>query len=164
TRRHGIEASLDGSIGERWTYALVGNALRAEFEDGFSVRVVRGGQAETREVPAGNRVPGIPGVHGFAELAWHPREPLTVALEASGNSSIPVDDANSDVAPGHVRLALALRWRTPRDPGWHAFVRIDNLADRDAVGSVIVNEANGRAFEPLPARGLTLGVGWTAVR
>jgi iron complex outermembrane recepter protein len=162
TRRHGVEASLDGSFGERWTYALVGNALRAEFEDGFTVRVVRGGQVETREVHAGNRVPGIPALHGFAELAWHPRDPFAVALEATGNSSIPVDDSNSDAAPGHVRMALALRWRSPRDPGWHAFVRIDNLADRDAVGSVIVNEANGRAFEPLPARGFTLGLGWAA--
>lgn len=162
TRRRGIEASLDGRLGPRWTYAVVGNALRAEFEDGFTVRVVRGGQAEIREVPAGNRVPGIPALHGFAELAWHPREHLAVALEAAGNSSIPVDDANSDAAPGHVRLALALRWHSPRDPGWHAFVRIDNLANLDAVGSVIVNEANGRAFEPLPARTFTLGLGWSA--
>lgn len=162
TRRHGIEASLDGRLGERWTYALVGNALRAEFEEGFSVRVARGGQAETREVPAGNRVPGIPELHGFAELAWHPRGRFAVALEAAGNSAIPIDDANSDAAPGHVRLALALRWRSPREPGWHAFARIDNLADRDAVGSVIVNEANGRAFEPLPARTLTFGLGWSA--
>lgn len=162
TRRHGIEASLDGRLGESWTYALVGNALRAEFEDGFAVEVVRGGRVETREVPAGNRVPGIPELHGFAEVAWHPREDFAVALEAAGNSAIPIDDANSDAAPGHVRLALALRWRSPRDPGWHAFARIDNLADRDAVGSVIVNEANGRAFEPLPGRGFTLGLGWTA--
>jgi iron complex outermembrane recepter protein len=162
TRRHGIEASLDGRLGANWTYALVGNAVRARFEDGFTVEVVRGGQAETREVPAGNRVPGIPGLHGFAELAWHAREHLAVAFEASGNSAIPIDDANSDAAQGHVRLALVLRWRSARDPGWHAFARIDNLADRDAVGSVIVNEANGRAFEPLPARGFTIGLGWTA--
>jgi iron complex outermembrane recepter protein len=162
TRRHGLEASLEGAFGPRWSYALVGNAMRARFEDGYSVRVVRGAQAETREVPAGNRVPGIPALHGFAELAWYPRASLAVALEAAGNSAIPVDDANSDSAPGHVRVALALRWRSPRDPGWHAFARIDNLADRDAVGSVIVNEANGRAFEPLPARGFTLGLGWNA--
>jgi iron complex outermembrane recepter protein len=162
TRRHGIEAALEGALGPRWRYALVGNWVRAEFEDGYELRVVRGGQATTRRVDPGNRVPGIPRVHGFAELAWRPREAWTVALEAAGNGAIPVDDANSDAAPGHVRLALALRWRSPRTPGWHAFARIDNLADRDAVGSVIVNEANGRAFEPLPARGLTLGLGWTA--
>jgi iron complex outermembrane receptor protein len=115
-------------------------------------------------VDAGARVPGIPRVHGFAEIAWQARPDLAFALEAAGNTAIPVDDANTDAAPGHVRFALAARWRDPRSAGWHAFARIDNLADRVAVGSVIVNETNGRAFEPLPGRQFTVGVGWTAAR
>jgi iron complex outermembrane receptor protein len=34
----------------------------------------------------------------------------------------------------------------------NAFVRGDNLADRRYAGSVIVNEGNGRYFEPAPGR------------
>lgn len=164
TRRQGVEASLEAALGADWRLSLVGNWTDATFEDGYSVRVVRGGVADTRVVDAGARVPGIPRVHGFAELAWRARADLELALEAAGNAAIPVDDANTDAAPGHVRLALALRWRSQRMPGWHAFARIDNLADRVAVGSVIVNEANGRAFEPLPGRQFTVGLGWTAAR
>jgi len=41
------------------------------------------------------------------------------------------------------------------------FGRVDNLFDRHYVGSVIVNESNGRYFESAPGRnysvGLTLG-------
>jgi len=32
------------------------------------------------------------------------------------------------------------------------FLRIDNLLDRNTIGSVIVNESNGRYFEPAPPR------------
>ena len=38
------------------------------------------------------------------------------------------------------------------------FVRIDNVADRRYVGSVIVNEGNGRFFEPAPGRTWLVGV------
>jgi iron complex outermembrane recepter protein len=34
---------------------------------------------------------------------------------------------------------------------------VDNLADRNYVGSVIVNEGNGRYFEPAPGRTFLLG-------
>lgn len=162
TRRTGLEASLAGEVGDRWTWLLVGNWIDARFEDTFSNRVVRNGEEDLRVVEAGNRIPGIPSAHGYAELAWHaPGERLTVALEALLRGSVPVDDGNTDAAPGHARFALALRWRSPGQPGWHGFLRIDNLLDGDHVGSVIVNDGNGRFFEPSPPRGLTLGIGWT---
>ena len=38
------------------------------------------------------------------------------------------------------------------------FFRIDNLANKRYAGSVIVNETNGRFFEPAPGRAWTFGV------
>jgi iron complex outermembrane receptor protein len=38
------------------------------------------------------------------------------------------------------------------------FVRGDNLLDRRYAGSVIVNEGNGRFFEPAPGRTYLAGV------
>ena len=147
TRRSGVEASLGGDAGEHWSWLLVGNWIDARFAQGLF---------------DGNRIPGIPAAHGFAELAWHDAaDDLAVALEAQARDAVPVDDANSDAAPGHVRVALVLRWRGPDRPGWHGFLRIDNLFDGDHVGSVIVNDFNGRHFEPAPPRGIVLGVGWT---
>ena len=46
----------------------------------------------------------------------------------------------------------AERWKVSE------FVRIDNLADRKYVGSVIVNEGNGRYYEPSPRRNMTIGL------
>lgn len=162
TRREGVEASAAGRLGDRWSWLLVGNWIDARFEEGFTNRIVRGGETTLRVVQPGNRIPGIPPAHGFAEVSWHaPGNQVVVSLEAALRDAIPVDDANADKAPGHARFALAMRWRSPETPGWHGFLRIDNLLDADHVGSVIVNDGNGRFFEPAPPRGLTLGLGWT---
>ena len=44
--------------------------------------------------------------------------------------------------------------------GWRIseFVRLDNLTDRNYVGSVIVNDANGRFYEPSPRRSISAGI------
>ena len=39
-------------------------------------------------------------------------------------------------------------------------LRVGNLLDRRHVGSVIVNEGNGRYYEPGPGRSLLLGLEW----
>ena len=38
--------------------------------------------------------------------------------------------------------------------------RIDNVFDRQHIGSVIVNEGNGRYYEPGPGRAVLLGLEW----
>lgn len=44
--------------------------------------------------------------------------------------------------------------------GWqlNELVRVDNITDKKYVGSVIVNEANGRFYEPSPERSVTVGL------
>jgi len=48
--------------------------------------------------------------------------------------------------------------------GWRfsEFARVDNLADRAYVGSVIVNDSNSRFFEPESGR--TFGILFTVAR
>ncbi|CAN5631236.1 TonB-dependent receptor [soil metagenome] len=159
TRRDGIEASLSGSLGEHWSYALAANAIHARFLDAYAFRTAQG---ELRTVAAGNRIPGIPHADGYAELAWRgAADRLRLALESRLSASIKVDDRNSDAAPGYVRFALRGEWRPVRDTrGWRVFARVDNLLDRDHVGSVIVNDGNGRFFEPAGGRSVTLGAGY----
>ena len=74
-------------------------------------------------------------------------------------SSVPVNDANTDFADAYTvwNAAVGLTQERPR---WRVteFVRVDNLTDRRYVGSVIVNDTNGRYFEPAPERAWTLGL------
>lgn len=38
------------------------------------------------------------------------------------------------------------------------FGRVDNLFDKEYIGSVIVNESNGRYYEPAPGRNYGVGI------
>lgn len=160
TRREGIELGVSGRIGERWSYAIAANAIRARFTESYSFRVASGGQSEVRTVAAGSRIPGIPRADGFAELGWRSRDAnWSAAAEVRTSGAIAVDDRNSDATEGHALLALRLEWK-PQQRGWRAFVRVDNLFNREYVGSVIVNEGNGRYFEPGAGRSMTIGLGY----
>ncbi len=159
TRREGIEASVAGALSTQWRYALSANAIRARFLDSYAFRVAAGGPPETRVVEAGNRIPGIPRADAFAEIAWrNSADRLRLALESRVSASIAVDDRNTDATSGYARFALRGEWRPAAAARWRAFARIDNLFDRKHVGSVIVNDGNGRYFEPGGGRSLTLGV------
>lgn len=155
TRREGIELGAWLPLGEQWTASFAASRVDARFEDDFAFVV----QNETRRVSADNRMPGIPRTDLFAELAWRtPDGRWSTALEARAVGRIAVDDRNTDDAVGHARFA----WRLSGSfsDGWRAFLRVDNLFDRRHAGSVIVNEANGRFFEPGAGRSLTMGIGW----
>jgi iron complex outermembrane receptor protein len=69
------------------------------------------------------------------------------------------DDANTASASGYVLV----NWRAGmerRYGPWRlgAFVRIENFTDREYVGAVIVNAANGQFYEPSPTRNVVAGV------
>lgn len=95
----------------------------------------------------------------YAELAWrHAASGFATGIEGRWNAKVAADDANSEYAGSHTVL------------GWHAgfdwrlgrlrlspFVRIDNLSDTRYIGSVIVNAANGRYYEPAPQRNWLVG-------
>lgn len=162
TRRVGAEFSASGAVNSRLDYRVALNAIDAKFSRGYTGTVIRNGVPVVHSVRSGNSIPGVPSVHGFAELSWGlARVPLTATLDVAGNSRITVDDANSDYAPGNVLVGTSLRWRSNTTPGLSGFLRISNVLDSRAVGSVIVNESNGRSFEPAAGRTLTLGLSWS---
>ncbi len=162
TRRRGLETALAGAFNESWsTYAAL-TYLDASYRTSFltcPAAPCPTGANPAVPVPAGNRIPGIPRVSAFAELVWRHRPwGLEAGLELRHVGRIAVDDRNTDFAAAattwNARLALAQnvgRW-TVRE-----FARMDNLTDRNYIGSVIVNEGNKRFFEPAPGRTWLLG-------
>ncbi|MGH8077003.1 MAG: TonB-dependent receptor domain-containing protein, partial [Lysobacter sp.] len=165
TRRDGLELGASGTLGGHWSYAVAANWLRARFVETYSFRVTAGGPTVVRTVAAGNRVPGIPRADAFIELAWRDAgEHLTTAIEARLSDRIATDDRNTDAAPGRAIASARVEWRPQGQAGWHGFVRLDNLFDRNYVGSVIVNDGNNRYFEPGAGRSITVGLGWRATR
>jgi iron complex outermembrane recepter protein len=105
-------------------------------------------------VPAGSFLPAVPRNALYAGVTWS-YAPLgfSTTLEAVGRAQIYADDRNSAAAGSY--WAANLRAGFEQDSKhWHftEYARLDNLADRAYVGTVIVNETNSRFFEPAPGR------------
>jgi iron complex outermembrane receptor protein len=113
-------------------------------------------------VAAGSRIPGSARDQWFARWQGE-RGPWQIAAEAIAVGPVPVNDVGSEAAPGHAVLHFELAREWSSDAGrLRGFVRLDNLLDKTYIGSVIVNEGNGRYYEPAPGRGLWFGLQWRA--
>jgi len=82
-------------------------------------------------------------------------------LGATGLSAMPADDANRALAPRHVLFDAGLQrqWPTAAGP-LQVSLALDNLTDRAHVASVVVNDGNGRYYEPGAGRTLRLSLRW----
>lgn len=82
-------------------------------------------------------------------------------LGAAALSAMPADDANLARAPGHVLLdaGISREWNSAAGPV-QLSLSAANLTDRRHVASVVVNDGNGRYYEPGAGRSLRLGLRW----
>ena len=150
TQRSGLEAELSASWNNGIALALAYTSLTARYSETVAGSTIR----------AGNFIPGIPRSTVTAEASWkHRPSGFNAALELRSVSKIWVDDANSDAAEANLTANLRLGFEQAQG-GWRLkqFLRIDNLGNRRASGSVIVNEGNKRYFEPAPGRNWLVGV------
>ena len=157
TSRQGAEVSFDWRPSAQWSLYAAATALKAQFDQGFLTCTAAPCTRPSVPVAAGNRLPGVPAYSGYAELRWRPGW-ADWQLEWRAQSKLYVDDRNSQAAPGYgvVNLAVARSFGFGRS-NLRAFVRVNNMLDKEYVGSVIVNEANQRYFEPAPTRAAYLG-------
>jgi iron complex outermembrane receptor protein len=103
---------------------------------------------------AGRFLPAVARNTAYLGLTWS-YTPLgfSTTVETQARGKIYADDRNTDAAAGY----WVANWRAgfeqqSRHWRFSEFARIDNLANRAYVGSVIVNETNSRFFEPAPGR------------
>jgi iron complex outermembrane receptor protein len=151
TDRRGVELSLASQLSERWQGALAYTWTAAELRDYLS---------RSGDDLSGNALPGLPRQSLYAELLWRERASgLSAALEGRWHSAVWADDANTARAAGQVVANFRLAWDVRAGPVRIVpHLRIDNLFDRRYAGSVIVNAANGRYYEPAPGRAWFAGV------
>jgi iron complex outermembrane receptor protein len=166
TRRSGAELAWLWRPAPSLRMQSVLSTLDARYRDTFLACAGLPCTAPSVTVPAGRRVAGTHRASAWAELAWNAGAARELGLEWRGVSRTAADDANSAFAAGHGVLALRWRERLAGPAGWRAelLARIDNLADRRYAGTVIVNEASGRYFEPAPPRALLVALRLTAAR
>jgi iron complex outermembrane receptor protein len=154
TRRDGIELAWEGVFAGGFEAALAYTRLDARFREPFT--------SGTTLVPSGSRLPGVAPNLLYGELVWrHAATGFHAGAEGRHSGKIYVNDGNTQAADAYTVFNLRAgfeqrlrRWRIAE------FVRVDNVADKPYIGSVIVAEGNGRFYEPAPGR--TWLVGTTA--
>jgi iron complex outermembrane recepter protein len=164
TNRRGMELGADanwsGGFSGRLAYtyirAVVGQAYATCIAAPCNPLAHPGGPlpANYKTVNAGNYLPAVPMNSLYAGLTWsYAPMGFSTTLETQGRARIYADDRNSDAASGYWVANLRAGFgQETRHWRFSEFARLDNLANRAYVGSVIVDETNFRFFEPAPGR------------
>lgn len=160
TRRQGAELSWNQPVGDTQQLQLAYTFVDATVRDGYLTCASSGCATPTAPVASGSRLPGVPRQQLFARWQWQPLQ-WQFAAETVASDATVVNDLATERAPGYalVNLEASRRWTTKLG-GLRTFARIDNALDQHYVGSVIVNDGNGRYYEPGPDRTYTVGLQW----
>lgn len=148
TQRRGLELAWDQAIASNWRLKMAWTLLDAHYKDDAGTTI-----------KSGNRMPGIARNSVFASLGWQPEQGWYAGGDIRYLSQIAANDANTANAPAYTTVALNTGYKWVKG-NWvlNGYTRVDNLLDRHYVGSVIVNESNGRYYEPAPGRNYGVGL------
>ncbi len=154
TQRQGLEAALDSRWGAGFSSRLAYTYLDARYDQAFTTS---GGSV----IDAGKRLPGIAAQQLYADLVWrHAASGFYAGVEGLARSNMQVEDSNSQrPAPGYAIANLRLGIERSYGPlSVRTYARINNLFDRQYVGSVVVGDGNARYYEAAPGRNWLAGV------
>ncbi|WP_313034733.1 TonB-dependent receptor [Acinetobacter sp.] len=147
TLREGVELSWNKNLWQDLKAEASYSFIDATFDAAIPASTVQ----------KGTKIPGIAKNQAFAALRWQPETGFNAGVDVRYMDKIYVDDANTDTAPSYTTVSANVGYIWKNDD-WkvRSFARVDNLFDRNYVGSVIVNDGNGRFFEPAD------GLNWSA--
>ncbi len=162
TRRQGIEAALNGTVGKldwhaNWTY------VQATFEDDFQVLSPNHPQADTEgelAVQRGDRIPGLP--EDIVKLGADYRftQDFSIGAELFYNGSQVVRGDESNALPqlgGYALLNLRANWQLSEQ--FSVYARVTNALDREYENFGLLGEDPGEILPLADARPLFVGVG-----
>lgn len=159
SRHYGLEAGLGYSLPfPLFTSANGGDELTVEAAWTFARN-----RYVDDELHVGNDIPGAPGHMVQARLTWSHPSGLSVAPNLEWvPGSYYVNSDNTVENEGWAVLGLRASWDVP-ETGLNLFVEGRNLSDERYSGSINVDDAAGRFFQPSDGRsfvaGLRLGMG-----
>ena len=153
TKRTGAELSINSDFNYGLSSYFSYSLLNAKFDSDF---ITKNGA----NIQSGNRIPGTYRSQIYGELAWK-YQPLgfTTAVEGRHNSKVYVNDINTDTASSYtifnVRAGFEqniANWKLKQ------YIRVENVFDKEYIGSVRINDSNSLFFEPASYRNYLLGL------
>ena len=165
TQRQGVEFSWNKNLWKDLKAQASYSYLSAKFESSAVALYDQNNKLIAKAIDKGAYIPGIAKSQAFARLAWQPETGAFAGIEARYMDKIYVNDANSDAAPSYTVTAIDVgyKWKM-QDWAINTYARVDNLFDRNYIGSVIVNDTtkpDGRYFEPAEGRNWSAGLSIT---
>lgn len=170
TRRQGLEAATQTALPADLTLNLAYTWLDATVRAPYTTCVATPCTAPTpgnpsgtnlAQVASGSRIAGVPRSQLYGALRWGGELGWHAEVSGSYLSEVPVNDRNAESAPSYWLLGLNGAYVRELPQGrLRAFLSLDNLLDKDYVGSVIVNDGNSRFYEPGPGFNVNAGLGF----
>ncbi|CAI3154571.1 Ferric aerobactin receptor [Acinetobacter calcoaceticus] len=153
TLREGVEFAWNKKLWRDLTATASYTYLDATFDADIPT------SGSVAQIPSGNAIPGIAKNQAYASLAWQPTHGLYGGVDIQYMDKVYVNDTNSDAAPSYsvTSANVGYAW-VMGDWKVNSFARVDNLFDKNYAGSVIVNDGNGRYFEPADGRNWSAGL------
>lgn len=149
TRRQGVEIALDQQFAENWKLKMAWTYLDATYRTNVC----------DKADCSGNRMPGIARNMGYASFGWEPEEGWYAGADARYMSDVMANDTNTAKAPSYTVVGLNTGYKLNYGKwGMDIFGRVDNLFDKEYVGSEIVNAGYNRYYEPAPGRNYGVGL------
>lgn len=156
TLRKGVELSWHKNVWRDLTAQASYSYLDAKFDSDIA------NSDPKKVVSSGNYIPGVAKNQAYVALGWQPETGLNAGVDVRYMDKIYVDDLNSDTAPNYsvTSANVGYVWKN-NDWKLRGYARVDNLFDKNYVGSVIVNDGNSRFFEPADGRNWSAGLSVT---
>lgn len=149
TRRSGAEASLQWQQSPFWQHQFSATVIDARFQTPEQASI------------DGRQLPGLAKWQLSWQLDWHPLQSDSWQLQSilDYKSSMATDDRNQQFAPAAILWRVQSRWQGEVFSGtWQAWLAGENIGNAQYVGAVVVNQTNGRSFEPGLPRQLLAGI------
>jgi len=156
TLREGLELSARHAFNSNWRTQMTATVMSAEYA-GVSTL-------------AGKSLPGIPQKQLFTSISWSENgfqntskkqlQGKAASLDWIARSGLWANDVNdaTGAAPGYGLLNARLKQGFAWGPAnFEAYLGVDNLTDKKAISSVIINQASRQYFEPLLPRNWVIG-------
>ncbi len=163
TKRTGAELSVDSQFDNNISTYFSYSLLNAKFNADFSYTPAPPPPPAVpfvQTVLSGNKIPATYRSQIYGEIAWK-YEPLgfSTAFEGRHNSKSYVNDINTDSAPSYTIFNIRAGFeQNLANWNFKEFLRIENIFDKEYIGSVRVNDTNQRFFEPAADRNYLLGL------
>ena len=155
TFRQGLEASIDAQLENNFRLYGAYTYLDAKFDSAYS--------SNGNQTNPGNRIPGTYRQQIYGELTWkYPTLNFNTAFEGRYNSKVFVNDTNTDFADSYTVFNLRAGFNQDVS-NWKfsEYLRVENIFDKEYIGSVKINDSNSRFFEASPTRNYLMGLNAT---